>query len=177
MYGIDILVDEHKNIIKATNLIERECVNIINGKDVDIKFFRECIEFCRNYADKHHHGKEEKILFKVMTEKLGKAAEKLIRYGMLVEHDLGRFHIGELLNALEVYEKEPSSEVKLAIITNAMQYAYLLRRHIEKEDNVVYSFADRNLSDELKESINEETKEFEKDNEVEKYLKWLDNNY
>ena len=32
---------------------------------------------------KHHHGKEEKILFRHMLEKLGPVAEKLVRNGML----------------------------------------------------------------------------------------------
>ena len=135
--------------------------------------------FGKNYADHLHHGKEEKILFKVMLEKLGPVADKLIRNGMLVEHDLGRLHMNELLEAIDRYEKDPSTLNKLDIITNASGYATLLNRHIGKEDEVVYTFAQRALSDEDKERVNAETKEFDEAPEnkadVEKYLEWLKN--
>ena len=114
-----------------------------------------------------------------MLEKLGPVADKLIRNGMLVEHDLGRLHMNELLEAIDRYEKDPSTLNKLDIITNASGYATLLNRHIGKEDEVVYTFAQRSLSDEDKERVNAETKEFdeapENKSDVEKYLDWLKN--
>ena len=98
---------------------------------------------------------------------------------MLVEHDLGRLHMNELLEAIDRYEKDPSTLNKLDIITNASGYATLLNRHIGKEDEVVYTFAQRALSDEDKERVNAETKEFdeatENKSDVEKYLDWLKN--
>ena len=117
------------------------------------------------YADHLHHGKEEKILFKVMLEKLGPVADKLIRNGMLVEHDLGRLHMNELLEAADRYEKDPSTLNKLDIITNAAGYATLLNRHIGKEDEVVIYFCERALSAEDKERVDAETKEFDEDPE------------
>lgn len=177
MYGIDLLVQEHEYIISYTEYVRKICCNILDGKAVDTKLLRECVDFGRNYADKHHHGKEEKILFRFMLEKLGSVAEKLVRNGMLVEHDLGRYHMGELANAIEAYEKAPTTENKLAIITNASGYADLLKRHIEKEDAVCYSYALRTLSDEDKKYIDEETKKFEANEKMDgvqkKYISWL----
>lgn len=177
VYGIDLLVEEHKNILKLTGFLRTLCCNLLEGGEVDVTLFRECIAFARNYADKHHHGKEEKILFRVMLEKLGPVAEKLIRSGMLVEHDLGRYHMSELEAALLRYEKLPSIEDKLDIISNASGYASLLRRHIEKEDTTVYPFALRMLSEEDKKQIDEETVRFEqeaKDNGIQdRYISWL----
>lgn len=178
MYGIDLLVKEHENIIAFTDYLRRLCCNVLEGKEVDVKSFYECVEFGRNYADKHHHGKEEKVLFRYMLERLGPVAEKLVRNGMLVEHDLGRYHMGELVSALKKYEQEPTIENKLSIITNASGYADLLKRHIEREDNVCYAFALRMLGDEDKKAIDDETKEFEKqqslDGILDKYLCWLE---
>ena len=93
MTGIDLLVEEHKNIIRFTEVLKKICCNIIQGQEADTVLLRQCIEFGRNYADKHHHGKEEKILFRIMQDSLGTTAQKLIRNGMLVEHDLGRYHV------------------------------------------------------------------------------------
>lgn len=174
MDGIQLLMEEHKNIIKLTQVMKEECIEILEGKAVDTQRFREFIYFCRVYADKHHHGKEEKILFRIMMAELGTVAEKLIRTGMLVEHDLGRYHLGELEKALEEYDKGPSSAVKLDVITNASEYASLLKRHIEKEDNVAFTFANRSLPLGFLELVNQETEEFEGSLEAEETKKQFD---
>lgn len=176
MYGIDILVEEHKNIISLTEYMRRMCCEIIDGGEPDTEEFRKGIAFARNYADRYHHGKEEKILFRIMLEKLGPAAEKLVRNGMLVEHDLGRYHITELEAALRRYEEAASVEGKLDIIAHAAAYADLLGRHIGKEDQVVYTFAERNLSDKDRAAVDKETEDFEKEaagEEINNYLQWL----
>ncbi len=176
MYGIDILIDEHKNITRFTQLLVDLCCRIIDGNEPEIEVFQEGVAFARNYADKHHHGKEEKILFRVMQEKLGTVAEKLIQHGMLVEHDLGRYHITELESALERYLIQPSTIEKLSIITHATGYADLLKRHIEKEDSVVFSFAERMLSTEDKQLVNQETEAFEKETkeqDVQQFVSWM----
>ena len=179
MNSIEILVNEHKNIIEFCKSMKSMCCTFIEGEKPDTKLIRECVAFGKNYADHLHHGKEEKILFKVMLEKLGPVADKLIRGGMLVEHDLGRLHMNELLEAIDRYEKDPSTLNKLDIITNASGYATLLNRHIGKEDEVVYTFAQRALSADDKERVNVETKAFDEDPEnkadVAKYLSWLEN--
>lgn len=55
-----ILSDEHKNILRLTKLIEKECES---GENINKDFFIKAIYFIRNYADKFHHAKEEDILF------------------------------------------------------------------------------------------------------------------
>lgn len=176
MNGIELLVDEHKNILSAIDVVRRKSIEIVNGGEVDIDFFENFIDFARNYADKYHHEKEEKILFKVMTEKLGVVADKLIRQGMLVEHDLGRLYISNLEDALNRYKIGSDDESKIDIISNAVGYGNHLRRHIDKEDNVVYTFANRELQPKDIEFVNRETECFELENEKPRthYLEWLE---
>lgn len=179
MQGIDLLIEEHRHILRFTELVRKRCCGLLEGEEVNCDEMREFILFGRNYADKHHHGKEEKVLFSVMREHLGPVAQHLVQNGMLVEHDLGRLHVGEWEKAVNQYEEHPSTNEKLNIIVNAVGYANLLGRHIDKEDNAVYTSAERFLSDELKEYVEQKTVEFEraaKDQGVqEKYLAWLDN--
>lgn len=156
MYTIDYLEKEHELIIKVTNKIEEKSLDILDGKDVDVEFFRNVIVFIRKFADGEHHKKEEDILFKYMIEELGALANKLVTNGMLVEHDMARYYVRELESYLDEYEKEKSSRNKLYIINNAMSYAELLRRHVDKENNVVYTFAARSLSDNIKKTIEDE---------------------
>ena len=176
MYGIDLLVAEHQNILKFVGIMKSSCKDILDGKAVDIDKFRQYINFARNYADKHHHGKEEEILFKIMVDELPPVAEKLIRQGMLVEHDLGRLFMTNLEAALDNYEKSQDDIYKQDIIANAVGYGDLLARHIEKEDKLVYTFAARELSDDLKKRVDEETRAFaERDGHIRDQLEsWLE---
>ena len=97
-----------------------------------------------------------------MVSEIGGAAEKLVNNGMLVEHDMGRFFIQELVEALEKVKKG-DQEAKLDVIANAISYANLLTRHIDKEDKVVYTFVKRALSQDTFDSSDKECEGFEKD--------------
>jgi hemerythrin-like domain-containing protein len=85
--------------------------------------------------------------------------------GMLVEHDLGRLLIADMEAALAKVEAG-DEEAKLDLVSNAMGYTYLLHRHIDKEDGVVFTFADRELSDSAKEAIENRYKDFEASEEA-----------
>jgi hemerythrin-like domain-containing protein len=165
MYSIDILVKEHELIIDITNILKKECVEILKGKEVDTDLFEQIIYFVKNFADKYHHQKEEKILFRVMMDTLPPVATQLIRGGMMVEHDLGRMHVSLIVEALEEYKQNPSDELKLEIIANAVSYCNLLARHIGKEDAAVYTFAERALTKENLEIVENETHEHEENEE------------
>ncbi len=164
MYSIDLMEQEHDNIMVLIKCMRNACCGLLEGKPVEQSDFLDMIHLARSYADKHHHGKEEQILFREMTNSLGRVAVNLIQHGMLVEHDLGRLHIGQLEAALERYSSEPSTMEKLNIIASASGYASLLQRHIDKENAVVFSFAKRSLSQETQDKIDREVQLFE-DNE------------
>jgi hemerythrin-like domain-containing protein len=163
MYSVDLMVMEHDNILRLIHIVKKVCCQIMQGSEVNDEDFRKMIDFIRNYADKHHHGKEEEILFAEMTNHLGQMGTKLIQNGMLVEHDLGRRFIMDLDTALNQYQDEPKVEYKLEIIANAVGYANLLIRHIDKENQVIYPYAQRSLESSVLESVDERVKVFEKD--------------
>lgn len=165
MYGVDIMVEEHQYILRMLKVVRNACFGILKGKDINYEDFNQMIDFIRNFADKHHHGKEEKLLFKEMQAHLGRMGENLVTHGMLVEHDLGRLHMSELEQALQRV-KDGDEESKLDVISNAISYTHLLTRHIGKEDSVVYTFGMKQLSKEVLEEIDKKTKIFEEEAEV-----------
>ena len=177
MYSIDLMVEEHKNINRMLAVIQKICCGILEGEEVDDTEHREIIDFVRNYANLHHHGKEEKILFPEMVNTIGKVADQVITHGMLVEHQLGRAHVMAWETALNMYKQNPKTEFKLDIITEAMGYAHLLQMHTEKENNAVYPLSERTLPAELWEDINNRVKIFEEEQTKagvqEKYLNLL----
>lgn len=177
MYSVEIMVTEHENILKFIKVVRNACCSVLEGREIDIEDFQKMIMFARNYADDHHHGKEEQILFTEMTQNLGRIGDNLIRHGMLVEHDAGRLHISDLETSLNLYSQQPETIHKLGIIAGAAGYANLLERHILKENEVIYPYAEKKLSDEIWSSINERVKDFEniasQQNVQEDYLQLL----
>lgn len=145
MKSIRILVEEHDNILRMLEVAHKAAGKIMDGAAADVSDIRDMVSFIRNYADSIHHGKEEKFLFKEMEKELGTAGENLVRYGMLVEHDMARLYVSDLDAALDAYETQPSTDAKLDIIVALGSYERLLKRHIQKENDVVFPYGEKNL--------------------------------
>ncbi|MHB8128466.1 MAG: hemerythrin domain-containing protein [Mobilitalea sp.] len=161
MNSIKLMMEEHQYILRMLVVVRKACYGVLKGEAINYEDFDQMIDFIRTYADAHHHGKEEKLLFNEMVTHLGPLGIKLITHGMLVEHDFGRLFIQELVVALKNV-KDGDEMCKLDVIANAISYTHLLKRHIEKEDSVVYTFAERQLSSAILDKVNLNTEDFEK---------------
>ena len=164
MNAIELMVHEHENISRMLVVVRKACFRVLKGEEVNFDDFNDMVDFIRTYADGHHHHKEEIFLFNRMVENLGPAGEKVIKHGMLVEHDLGRMYVGNLSEALTKLESG-DEEAKLDVIANAVAYTDLLTRHIDKENGVVYKFAERSLEKSLMDTINDECKVYEEEHD------------
>ncbi len=176
MNYIELMMEEHQNAKRMLVVIRKLCLRILNGENVNYEDFFDIIDFVRNYVDRHHHGKEENMLFNRMMLELGDVADKLVRHGMLVEHDMGRLYMQDLEYAVKKVI-EGDNESKLDVIANAVSYANLLNRHIDKEDKVVYVYAQKNLYHATQEAIDSECAAYEKSETarqaIEKYIPML----
>lgn len=177
MKSIEIMIKEHENVIRMVEVIRKYCYKVLKDERIDYKDFFKIIDFIRNYTDAHHHAKEEDILFKIMGEEMPKLANNGAITGMLIEHDMARLYISNLEKALEEYEKG-KDEARLDIIANAISYGDLLTRHIDKENNIIYKFAEKMLADDVKEQIDRQSEEIEEKAEgrgtQEKYISLLE---
>lgn len=162
MKSIEIMVNEHENIRRMLKVVRSVSYEIMTQGEFDIEDMPKIIDFIRTYADSHHHGKEEDILFKTMNDKIERLREAGSITGMYIEHDLGRLYMQDLEKALKEYS-EGNDEARLDIIANAIGYTNLLDRHIEKENMAMYRFAEKMLEDEDKKYIEEEAAKIEKD--------------
>lgn len=174
MNAIKLMVEEHKNIKRVLIVIRKLCLKVLQNEEVDYDVFYKIIDFVRNYADKHHHSKEEDILFKKMSEELKDVVGEGPILGMLTEHDQGRLFIKNLEQAVKRVQ-DGNYEAKLDVIANAIAYTDLLYRHIDKEDNVIYKFGERKLSVESLNEVEAKCEEAERlaseKNIQDKYLK------
>jgi len=160
MESIKVMVEEHTNIRRMLKVIRNISYRILTNDEYDIDDVPRVVDFVRIYADKHHHGKEEDILFVTMNESLEAVKKSGAITGMLIEHDNGRLYMRNLEQAVDAY-KEGNDVARIDIIANAVSYADLLDRHIEKENTALYKLAERLLPEESKTYIEEESRKLE----------------
>jgi hemerythrin-like domain-containing protein len=160
MDSINLMMEEHKLIKRGLFIIRKMSIAVLNGEEVPFDDFKKIIDFVRNYADKHHHNKEEEILFKKMVDALGAEMVQAPISGMLVEHDFGRLFMKNLELSLERV-REGDKDSRVDIIANAVGYADLLNRHIDKEDKVIYTFARRALKEDDLSDVNKRCEDVE----------------
>ncbi|WP_353894392.1 hemerythrin domain-containing protein [Proteinivorax hydrogeniformans] len=163
MNAIDLMIEEHEVIKKVLSAIRKGSIKLLDKSDVDYDFFTDAIDFVRNFADKHHHGKEEDMLFSLMHEHLTDEVVKEPLSGMYAEHDLGRLFISNLEEALRMH-RQGDDNARVDIIANAIGYTDLLRRHIDKEDKAIYQFALRELDDLVIKDLNTIVLNYEQEN-------------
>jgi len=128
------LVEEHAWILRWATLIpmvtERADVATEEGRAMILAG----VDFIRSYADQYHHAKEEEILFKYFDPNVD------IVKVMLADHETARGHVRAIVEGVERRDAAAVREHLLA-------YGELLKEHIKKEDEILYPWMDRQLSD------------------------------
>ncbi len=128
------LVDEHVLIKRMLALIPTIADFVENSVTVDKDLILSCVDFIRGYADKFHHMKEEDILFKYVDEQ-----SEIIKI-MYEDHVTGRNHVK---NVVEGAENGNKAQIK----EHLNGYRDLLTQHIKKEDEILYPWIERQMSD------------------------------
>ncbi len=162
MNPIDELKAEHRGIETALAVLESIADRIASSGDPETHRDAEAlIDFFKTFADTCHHGKEENVLFPAL-ERVG-----VLRQGgpigvLLDEHDLGRSHIRSMATALnELRDDHQGPTVEFE--KHAQGYIQLLRRHIEKEDQVLFQMADQRLTEEQETELTDGFERIERD--------------
>jgi len=127
------LGDEHVLIKRWIALIPAVVANLDLATDEGRQMIVDGIDMIRSYADRYHHAKEEDILFKYFDE------NSEILQVMYEDHTTGRRHVKAMLEALERKDQATLGQHLLA-------YRDLLTQHIKKEDEILFPWMDRNLS-------------------------------
>ncbi len=69
MKAIEILADEHHLIKQFLNLLDNSADRLLQGKSVQVDFFKEAIHFYQDFTDKFNNYKEELVLFAFLAQK------------------------------------------------------------------------------------------------------------
>jgi hemerythrin-like domain-containing protein len=159
MKATEQLKAEHEGVKMMLSILDKICLKLESGEQVDIDHLEQILEFFRIFVDRCHHGKEEDLLFPAL-ELAGVPKEGGPIGQMLLEHDHGRGYVKGMAGAVAEY-KAGNLEAAKEIVKNARGYIGTLEAHIQKENMVLFSIADSRLSDETQDRLFEEFEQLE----------------
>ncbi len=126
-YGV--LAREHRLIERVLDVFGRICSEALRAKQLDGTAARLAIGFLRDFADRTHHLKEERILFPAIEAK-----GFFPGCGLISEHEEGRRRVRSMAEALDGGSPENPEDIRL-FVRSARSYIRFLRDHIAKEDD------------------------------------------
>ena len=139
MKATGVLMNEHREILKALHVMERMGEIAAGGGVIIEKDVEEILEFLDLFGDKHHQGREEAVLFPAMMGKNPANCDKLRH--MAFEHDQERSLVQGLQEALKTHRAKDFAYY-------AGRLVQILRAHIYKEDHILFEMADAGLTPE-----------------------------
>lgn len=133
MQPVDLLINEHSLIIRMINFIKKEVEQILTNGTVKSSRIAIAVGFFRTYADNYHHGKEEAILFKELSQRKLSDLHHKMMVELITEHALARKTVTSLESANEDYIAG-KTETLQGILKHLNVLIELYPKHIEKED-------------------------------------------
>jgi hemerythrin-like domain-containing protein len=151
MRATDLLMEEHLLIERALRMLLAVAERGRPGPEIT-----SVLSFLSEFADGHHHAKEEAILFPALEE-AGFPREAGPLAVMLQEHDLGR----ALITRLREFSAMDSEAARSGFREAARQYVSLLSDHISKENSVLFRLADQAIEGPERRRVEEEFDTYE----------------
>lgn len=136
---------DHRLIEQVLDCLERLTHLSATSGTLDLERAHLALRFLADFADRLHHGKEEKLLFPAMhrcgiPDNVGPIAV------MLNEHDLGRAEMARMRTALLKHDAP-------GFAAAAGSYVEILRDHIGKEDGVLFPMGEERFGDDERRAL------------------------
>ena len=151
-----ILAREHRLIERALEVLRRFCDEVVRTRSIDPAIAGDLLRFLREFADRTHHLKEERILFPAID-----AQGFFPGCGLVSEHELGRTRVRNMAAAVERWSAG-DAEARKVFAQQARSYITLLRAHIAKEEECLANVCARTFSREDGERLEREFEALER---------------
>lgn len=154
MNAIKELKNEHEAVRLTLNILEKIGQQVAESNQISApEHLDQLFEFFTIFVDRCHHGKEEELLFPAL-EKVGISREGGPIGVMLNEHQQGRDLIKKMKGLKDQILKGDAFAVE-SLNESIAAYTRLLNFHIDKENNVLFPMAVRNLSEDRLQELKE----------------------
>src|SRR5208337_316218 len=131
------LMIEHRLVERMLAVIQDTLTQIEKTRKIDPFFVDTAVDFIRIYADRTHHGKEEKFFFRDLNNKDLSDVDRRVMNELLEEHVLGRSTSKILVDANTRYRNGDSSALG-EVVGCLRTLVDFYPKHIEKEDKVFF---------------------------------------
>ena len=170
MKPIGPLMIEHRLIERMVKLLDAELGNIKKTSAVNTSLINAGVDFFHTYADRTHHGKEEEILFRELTQKQLSVEDNEMMQRLIQEHIWAREAVSKLSAANGRYTEGDEDALK-DIIYEVEKLVKFYPMHIEKEDKHFFIPAMDYFSKEEQRAMLDEFWVFDRNMIHEKYQK------
>lgn len=153
------LREEHQVILRVLECFEVALQRSADSGGARRSDYASFLEFFSDYADRCHHGKEERSLF-FFLERNGVPREGGPMGVMLYEHEYERMQIGamrELFPRLEAGDRDAVSQ----LVERGRALLGMLRDHIDKEEHCFFGIADQVIQGDERSALFESYREIE----------------
>jgi hemerythrin-like domain-containing protein len=134
----DVLKSEHSLILRALDVLEAMTLRTTQGEALDKRDTQDIVAILKGFADRHHQGKEEAVLFPaLLQDRRQQYFEKLC--GLIFEHEQERSLATGLEEAVETGNPRE-------FLFCAGQLIQKTRAHIDVEERGLLHLADLALS-------------------------------
>lgn len=151
---LEDLRHDHRLIERVIAVLERASQQIDAGEEVSPDTLEQAREFVRGFADGCHHAKEEHALFPALSAK-----NPAIEFGpvrvLTEDHDAGRMLMADLEVAIGLMRRGDAGGA-LAARKAMVTYTHMLRRHIAKEEEILFPLSDGLLTEADAEALTEQ---------------------
>lgn len=141
----ELLAREHKLVVVMAGVAEEEAAAMLETGRVDTARIHKMVDFFSVFVDECHHGKEERHLFPTMMAVAPEYATNL-RDDLEDEHKRGR----ELIHTIRVQAEAAAEGDEAApelLAAHLQEYAAMMRLHVKKENDILFSEVDARLSE------------------------------
>jgi len=152
MKSTDYLIQEHKIILRALDVLDAMSVLIESTRAIDQADVDRLLDFLRWFADSHHQAKEEAILFPAL--KAISASESRPIEHMIFEHGQERAMVEDIETDLRLSQLSD-------FVVSARRLSSTLRNHIYKEDHILFERVDALLSPEQDDAVRDRLNRFD----------------
>ncbi len=153
------LMDEHKLYSQKVSEFENT-LTLIEGGKVDKEIDNRLREFFSYFDEeiREHHLNEEKTLFPIISKKMNedgthsKGDENFNVIDVLEDEHIKSIQLAAVtFNMFALFSRIPDERSRIMILdvalTQARELVELLKLHIFREDTIIFSYAQKNLSD------------------------------
>ena len=178
MKPIGILMREHRIMERMIALLQKERDAVQASGKIRSDFLAVAVDFFRIYGDKSHHGKEEDILFRRLSEKSLSIEHRRTMSLLIDDHNTARSYIRMLDGGRERSLKNSPGAAR-EIIDTIEKIRLLYTKHIETEEKHFFYPAMDYFTEEEQAQMIQDFYEYDQTFDKEKYesmVKQFENN-